>query len=108
MTKHPPEPPPCGHLNGMVRVLLTVTVSSPCPPLTNLKLYPPEIQSPGRIRRCPSMLDGPISSDLPEGGGPPPQVWVDGKVKVSEVPLSGLPLKVRLALLLLKETEAAH
>src|SRR2546427_11432563 len=93
MTNCPVLPSP--HLKGIVSVLLTVTVVAAWPPFTNLKLYPPEIQSPGRIRRWPSMLDGPMSKVLPVGGVP--QNNGDGRTMtllVSVVPL----LNVRLAL----------
>src|SRR5712691_8613677 len=99
MTNCPVLPSP--HLKGIVSVLLTVTVVAAWPPLTNLKLYPPEIQSPGRIRRWPSMLDGPMSNVLPDGG---PQVRVDGKSTWN--PVSVVLLNVRLALPPEKETIA--
>jgi hypothetical protein len=52
------------------------------------------------------MLDGPISSDLPVGGGPLQFRGVEGTV--TPKPLSWVPLKNRVALPLLKETEAEH
>jgi hypothetical protein len=51
------------------------------------------------------MLDGPISSDLPEGGVLP-QLRVEGRV--TPKPVSAVPLKVRVALPPLKDTEAVH
>src|SRR6266446_8651061 len=94
---------PFAHLKGTVSVLLTVTVVAAWPPLTNLKLYPPEIQSPGRIRRWPSMLDGPMSNVLPDGG---PQDRVDGKSTANPVSVVGGLPNVRVALPPEKETVA--
>src|SRR5438093_1345053 len=103
MTNCPVVPSP--HLKGIVSVLLTVTVVAAWPPFTNLMLYPPEIQSPGRIRRWPSMLEGPMSNVLPDGG---PQDRSDGNTIVPVVAV-GTPLTFRVALPPEKETMAfAH
>lgn len=61
----PPDPPPLGHVKGTVTEAVTVYVVAPWWPSINLKLYPPETQSPGRIWRAPSMLEGPMPNVLP-------------------------------------------
>src|SRR6201987_2370625 len=76
-----------GQVTGTVTVATPVYEVAAWLPLVNLKLYPPEIQSPGLMCRSPSMLEGPMLKLLP-----PPVVVPQGSVPVPE-PLMGM-LKV--------------
>jgi hypothetical protein len=60
-----------GHVTGTVTVAVTLYIVAAWLPLVNLKLYPPEIQSPGAMCRSPSMLEGPMLKDLPPPVVPP-------------------------------------
>src|ERR1700758_1877423 len=68
-----------GQVTGTVTVATTVYEVAAWLPLVNLKLYPPEIQSPGLMCRSPSMLEGPMLKLLP-----PPVVVPQGSVAVPE------------------------
>ena len=54
-----------GQVTGTVTVAMTVYMVAAWLLLVNLKLYPPEIQSPGLMWRSPSMLEGPMLKLLP-------------------------------------------
>src|SRR6266568_3450953 len=68
-----------GQVTGTVTVATTVYRVAAWLLLMNLKLYPPEIQSPGLMCRSPSMLEGPMLKLLP-----PPVVVPQPNVAVAE------------------------
>src|ERR1700721_1190567 len=68
-----------GQTTGTVTVAVTVYAVAPWWLSVNLKLYPPEIQSPGLMWRSPSMLEGPMLKLLP-----PPVVVPQANVAVAE------------------------
>src|ERR1700720_2551202 len=65
-----------GQVTGTVTVAMTVYMVAAWLLLVNLKLYPPEIQSPGLMCRSPSMLEGPMLKLLPPVFVPQPSVAV--------------------------------
>src|SRR4029077_10728304 len=65
-----------GQVTGTVTVATTVYEVAAWLLLSNLKLYPPEIQSPGLMCRSPSMLEGPMLKFLPPVVVPQPSVAV--------------------------------
>src|SRR5260370_21201664 len=73
-----------GQVTGTVTVATTVYKVAAWLLLMNLKLYPPEIQSPGLICRSPSMLEGPMLKLLPPVVVPQPRVAVAEPLMVIE------------------------
>src|ERR1700739_2389623 len=65
-----------GQVTGTITGATTVYEVAAWLPLANLKLYPPEIQSPGLMCRSPSMLEGPMLKLLPPVVVPQPSVAV--------------------------------
>ena len=74
-----------GQVTGTVTVTTTVYEVAAWLLLMNLKLYPPEIQSPGLMWRSPSMLEGPmLKLLLPVVVVPQPSVAVAEPLMVME------------------------